>query len=204
MGCFSGEAFVPPESCYPVVVLMNEHRVIESVLDALESRLEALHNKPFPGEFFRQALDFISNFADGCHHYKEEQCLFPAMEARGVPSEGGPIGMMLYEHDQGRACVAGMRQNLEPAEAGSADAVEAVRHYTMAYVNLLRQHIFKEDNILFRMASNVLTPGDLQALREKYAGTEQLKGAGVHQRYEALAAQLRAEAAAAHQVQSAR
>jgi len=178
-------------------VLMNEHRVIESVLDALESRLETLSNQPFPGEFFRQALDFISNFADGCHHYKEEQCLFPAMEARGVPAEGGPIGMMLHEHEQGRACVAGLRKNLAPAEAGSPEAIEAVRQYSIGYINLLRQHIFKEDNILFRMAASVLTPGDLQMLREKYAGIEQLKGAGVHQRYQALAAELCGEAATA-------
>ncbi len=176
---------------------MEEHRVIESVLDALESRLETLHNKPFPAEFFQQSLDFITNFADGCHHYKEEQCLFPAMEARGVPAEGGPIGMMLYEHDQGRACVAGLRQHLDAAEAGSPGAVEAVRQYTVGYISLLRQHIFKEDNILFRMAANVLTPADLQMLREKYAGIEQLKGTGVHERYTALAAQLSSQAAAA-------
>ena len=183
------------KDCDPIEVLMNEHRVIESVMNAMEARLATLQNKPFPADFFRRALDFISNFADGCHHYKEEQCLFPAMAARGVPADGGPIGVMLAEHDQGRACIAGVRQNLAAAEAGSPEAAAAVRRYASAYIELLRQHILKEDNILYRMARNVLTPADVEALRQKYAAEE--SKAEVVQSYLALAAQLSSEAAAA-------
>jgi hemerythrin-like domain-containing protein len=58
-------------------VLRNEHRVIEKVLDALERRLHS----PIDMTFYQQSLDFLRNFADGCHHAKEEKELFPILES---------------------------------------------------------------------------------------------------------------------------
>ena len=57
----------------PIQQLMEEHRVIEQVLAALEAA--ARRELQFP--FYEQAVDFIVNFADGCHHAKEEDRLFP-------------------------------------------------------------------------------------------------------------------------------
>jgi hypothetical protein len=56
---------------------------------------------------------FFRNFADRCHHSKEEDELFPKMVEHGIPKEGGPIGVMLMEHDQGRAFVRGMSEAAE-------------------------------------------------------------------------------------------
>ena len=60
-------------------ILMDEHRVIERVLDALESaaNLATQGGQIRPG-FFIDASDFIKGFADGCHHMKEEGVLFKA------------------------------------------------------------------------------------------------------------------------------
>jgi hemerythrin-like domain-containing protein len=174
----------------PIEVLVNEHRSIERVLDAIEARLQASAQGPFPADFFSEALDFLSNFADGCHHYKEEQCLFPMLTSRGMPREGGPVGMMLHEHDEGRGYLAAIRQNLEQARAGSPEAIEAVRENAEAYIHLLRQHIFKENNVLFQMARNLLSSADMQKLSEQYEGVEREKGAGVHERYQTLAAKI--------------
>src|SRR3989337_556391 len=84
----------------PTEVLGDEHRVIERVLAAVEKLLAAA---PAPSlSHWKKVLDFISNFADQCHHLKEEKLLFPAMEAQGIPRDGGPIGGMLMEHGAGR------------------------------------------------------------------------------------------------------
>ncbi len=152
----------------PVEILMQEHRVIETVLDAMEDRLADLSSVPFPLEFFQRALEFFSQFADGCHHYKEEDGLFPALAARGMPANSGPIGVMLHEHNIGRSCLQGIRANLNAAKDGSGEAIAAVRGFAAAYVEMLRQHIAKEDNILFQMAARMLDDGDNERLLEQF------------------------------------
>ena len=78
---------------------MAEHRVIERVIQALENAAQCLEGgrDVRPG-FFVDAADFIAGFADGCHHRKEEGVLFKAMIENGVPVHGGPVAVMLYEH----------------------------------------------------------------------------------------------------------
>lgn len=145
---------------------MDDHRLIEKVLSALEAKLNDPAAAEFPADFVEQALAFFVEFADGNHHYKEEEALFPALSQRGVAVEGGPIGMMLYEHTVGRKCLAGVRENLEAARQGRVEAQSAVRRYASEYVQVLRQHIWKEDNVLFPMARQVLDPqaaGDMLA-----------------------------------------
>jgi len=180
---------------HPVDQLMDEHRLIERVLNALELRLARPDSGSFPAAFVERALDFFRNFADGCHHYKEEQALFPMLKARGVPEQGGPIGCMLREHEAGRACLAGIRENLDAAGAGSAEAAAAIREHARRYVELLRQHIGKEDMILFQMAHRVLTPADTAALQADFANQENPRiTRALREHYEVLAAELAGEA----------
>jgi hemerythrin-like domain-containing protein len=168
---------------HPTEILSQEHRAIENKMDELERQVRGTAaGEPFPRRFFDEALDFFRNFADGCHHAKEENLLFPRMKERGVPERGGPIGVMLAEHDQGRAYLKAVRENLDAAEQGSGDARERVFANAAGYIALLRQHIQKEDNILFRMARMVLQPDDVAELTREFAAVE------VPERFQALAA----------------
>lgn len=173
---------------HPVEILMSEHRTIEGVLNAVEARLSAAADAPFPYEFLVDALDFFRNFADGCHHAKEEALLFPRMEERGVPREHGPIGCMLKEHVQGRVYLATVRGNLEAARDGSAAAAQVVRSALTSYIEMLRGHIYKEDNILFQMAIRALSPSDFLELAADFEepSNPQLTPQ-VRERYQALA-----------------
>jgi hemerythrin-like domain-containing protein len=38
-------------------------------------------------------MEFLTVFVDKCHHGKEEEFLFPALEAAGIAREGGPQPM---------------------------------------------------------------------------------------------------------------
>jgi hemerythrin-like domain-containing protein len=158
---------------HPTEILSQEHRAIEVRLDALEREVAACQGRgPFRRAFFEDALDFFRHFADGCHHVKEENLLFPRMAERGVRVGGGPIGVMLSEHEQGRAYLRGVRENLEGAERGDAVALQEVYQNALGYIDLLRSHIQKEDNILFRIARFTLLPDDVAELQKEFAAVE--------------------------------
>ncbi len=163
--------------------LVAEHDIIERALTLLEtvaSRIDA--NQPVPEEFPRWAPEFFSRFADKCHHAKEEDLFFPLLKERGIPEEGGPIGVMLNEHVLGRDCVRRMREASETAEFDGALFVAAAREF----VPLLRQHIFKENNVLFKMAERVLNEADDNILFDRFKEVEQERDlAGLHEKYNA-------------------
>lgn len=176
-------------------ILMSEHRVIERVITSIESgakRLEA--GQPIRAEFFLDAADFIKGFADGCHHKKEEGVLFKTMEAAGVPVDGGPIGMMLIEHEQGRAYTAGMRRAAQQLQQGDTSAAADVIQNAYGYAQLLRQHIQKEDNILFPMADKFVPRSQQSEVMDGFEHVEHEEtGEGVHEKYLALAESLEKE-----------
>ena len=147
----------------PIAILMDEHRVIEHVLTALELAQE---RDDVPVSFYERAVDFIAHFADGCHHEKEEEALFPALERQGLPRDGGPIGVMLHEHERGRDCVRRLRAAIDDESIESAK--DAAREYTA----LLRSHIAKEDQVLFPMARDVLPDDVFAGLAKRFDSVE--------------------------------
>jgi hemerythrin-like domain-containing protein len=164
-------------------ILMDEHRVIEQVLCCLENlvnRYEA--GGTFDSTSARQALDFFRQFADRCHHGKEERHLFPLLEARGFARQGGPTGVMLHEHEEGRRLLAAMAKAVE--HDGPSEFVPHAR----AYVRLLREHIRKEDQCLFPMAAGILSGSDAELLAQRFEHAENAEmGAGTHEQYLQLA-----------------
>jgi hemerythrin-like domain-containing protein len=184
---------------HPVDVLMAEHRTIERVLTGVESRLA--DSGPFPYEFLTDALDFFRNFADGCHHAKEEELLFPLLEQRDIPREHGPIGCMLKEHAQGREYLATVRAHLDAARDGSVEDAAAVRAAASGYIGMLRKHIYKEDNILFQMAIRALSLADVEDLLAGFVEPANPRlSPETRQRYEDLANALCADTVVAARV----
>jgi hemerythrin-like domain-containing protein len=173
-------------------ILMNEHRIIEQVLSCLEAlATQAVARGKLDGDSARQALDFFRTFADGCHHRKEERCLFPRLEARGLPRQGGPTGVMLDEHELGRKLLRAMAAAVERAEAGEPVQVERFARSALDYVRLLRDHILKEDLRLFVIAEHALTDYDQGALLRSFEVIEEGDlGEGTHEKYVALANKL--------------
>jgi hemerythrin-like domain-containing protein len=176
----------------PTDQLREEHRVIKQVLDCLEKMAEqARREGTLDVASAGQAVDFFRNFADRCHHGKEEDHFFPAMEAKGFPREGGPTGVMLYEHEQGRARVRGMAEAVEAAASGQADAAARFARDAEAYIHLLRDHIEKEDHCLFAMAEQAFSERDHEALAEAFGRVEaEHMGLGTHEKYLRVADEL--------------
>lgn len=157
----------------PTDILKEEHRAIErmlNVLDRAAGRLERGENV-LP-EQLDQAILFLQKFADGCHHQKEETLLFPAMEQKGFPRSAGPVGVMLHEHDMGRSLIAAMKKSLEDFRAGSAEAGKELAESSRMFTELLRNHIAKEDNILFVMADQSFSDTDQLQLLKRFEQVE--------------------------------
>ncbi len=166
-------------------VLKAEHRGIERMLRWLAreaARIEA--GEQVQVEAVDRAVDFLRNFADRCHHTKEEAELFPALQRAGVPAQGGPVGVMLADHDQGRAYIRAMAEALASYKRGDTEAAAALAASTKGYVNLLTSHIWKEDNILFEMADQLLPEEEQARLVQRFDAIESdHMGPGVHERY---------------------
>lgn len=182
-------------------MLMAEHRGIERMLNVVENAAGRLERgEPVPPTLFADAATFFANFADRCHHGKEEKLLFTTMAERGIPVEGGPIGVMLAEHNQGRAYVRVIREEGHKYAEGTLKDTSKLVAAVRGYAALLRQHIMKEDRILYPMAERVLTPGDQAALVEACERVEREEmGEGEHERFHAMIEQLEKEMAPEHQ-----
>ncbi len=162
--------------------LVAEHDIIERglvVLERIVARIDS--GQPVPPEFPKWAPEFFAQFADKCHHAKEEDLFFPLLKERGIPEQGGPIGVMLHEHEVGRECVRRMRKASETDEFDGAMFAAAAKEF----VPLLRQHIFKENNVLFRLAAGVISEADDADMDEKFSQVEQQRDlVGMHERYD--------------------
>jgi len=176
-------------------ILRTEHDAILRMLEATEEVARQLDRGQRIGpDTLSGLLEFFRLFADRCHHGKEEDLLFPLLEKKGLPRAGGPIGVMLHEHEQGRALV---KQMAEAADAYAGGATEAGARWAEAargYASLLRQHIDKENNVLFVMAENLLSPAEQGELATAFEKVEEEKmGSGTHERLHALMDKLTAE-----------
>lgn len=160
----------------PTDVLKNEHIEIKSMLKVatiVADNLEA--GEAVDPEDLTEIVVFIKEFADTYHHGKEEELLFEAMEESGIPAQGGPIGMMLIEHDQGREYVRAMSQAAANYRDGDISAGKDFAANARGYVALLDQHIDKEDNILYQMAEMHLSDEQKSVLNEAFAQVETKK-----------------------------
>jgi len=163
--------------------LMNDHDAILTALDIFSKILDQLKNENRgDSEELSDFLDFLMEFADKCHHGKEEGILFPALVASGVPDRGGPIGVMMAEHIQGRGYIHTMLEALEEPEDYSS-----FEKAGRAYIDLLRVHIQKENSVLFPMADRVISADNLETMFHDFAEHEEkVIGHGRHEELHAI------------------
>ncbi|MDD5304191.1 MAG: hemerythrin domain-containing protein [Elusimicrobia bacterium] len=149
--------------------LMDDHQIILRMLRVLNGMCQRLGDgKTVPAADLDAVLDFIKTFADFCHHGKEEDFLFPAMGEVGFPREGGPVGVMLLEHEQGRAFVKALTASLERVRSGESAALKDFARAAMGYAALLSAHIGKEDNILYPMAMDAVPEARWAVLKKEF------------------------------------
>ncbi len=181
-----------------IETLMSEHRLIERAIDALVAFAdEALRKSTDDKEELVRFVTFIREFADACHHGKEEEILFAAMVEAGFPRHAGPVGVMLMEHEQGRSYVRALSELATQAGAWSVEDRQRLADAAYGYAQLLRDHIHKEDAVLYPMAEQRLPPELLARVAADCEAFEaERTGSGEHERLHRLGDELIARHAA--------
>jgi hemerythrin-like domain-containing protein len=179
-------------------ILIEEHRIIERVLSAVETQARRLQaGTPVRPGFFLDATSFFRNFIDGCHHRKEEESFFMAMMDAGLSNQTGPVAIMIAEHEQGREYTRAMEKAARALAGGQASARDNLTRNALEYVALLRQHIRRENNLVFKMAEQLIPPARQKELTEEFERIEREEtGAGIHEKYHRLAEAMEKEASA--------
>jgi hemerythrin-like domain-containing protein len=184
------------QNMQPIKDLKMEHDAVRLTLRILDEICRKIEKS---GEItdlqhLDQLLEFFKVFVDKCHHGKEEELLFPALENVGVSREGGPIGVMLHEHQQGREFVRSMNATLSHYTQGDRKAAAEFVKTARSYINLLDQHIDKENGVLFPLAEKHLSAQEQAKLWEGFEMIEAQKiGAGKHEEFHIMIDQLEKE-----------
>jgi hemerythrin-like domain-containing protein len=176
-------------------ILSHEHEVILLMLDATEevARLLDRGDEVSP-ETLDGLLEFFRVFADRCHYGKEEALLLPKLEKRGLRRDAGPTGAMLQEHEQGRWLLREMAAAALAYAAGNAEARLSWIAAARGYAHLLRQHIAKENEVLFPIAEKLLTEAEQREIAAGFDKVEEeTMGTGTHGRLHNLMEKLLAE-----------
>lgn len=155
--------------------LENDHVQILRLIDVMVKMVQI----PVANtEHLEEVVDLIRNFADGLHHAKEENLLFPLMAEKGFSMQQGPVAVMLMDHEEGRKFVRGISENIQLYRNGETSALNRVYINMMGYADLLTGHIGKENNVLFRMADNIFSMEDNQSLLASFSSIDAGNGSG--------------------------
>ena len=175
--------------------LKKEHQGIELMLRILQSIAGKLgKGEQIAGEQLNGIMEFLSVFVDKCHHGKEEEFLFPVLEAAGVPRDGGPIGALMDEHEQGRRLVARLKKAVQNYTSGDMASTTELQEIVDEYVKMMLQHIEKENQGLFLIAESKLDTSKDNELFESFEQLENERiGLGKHDEFHALLNQLKHE-----------
>ena len=171
-------------------LLMDDHQAAEKVIAAFEKTLTA-DELPAPG-LVSKVLDFFVAYVDQTHNQKEERHLFPLIEQRGIPRSGGPLAVMLAEHERSRELLAEWRPLAEAYIGGDRSSLPALKDVFGKYAALLKAHYWKENDILYPMALRVMSDADNAAVVSGIVALEAERGANVRADYYRLADDLAA------------
>lgn len=167
--------------------LVEEHQLILRMIALLEKNAPRTAEGNYRNwQFYLDGIDFIRLYADHFHHAKEEDVLFKALVDNGMPKENSPVAAMLMEHDQGRKFVRAMESAVHEAQAGRTDIYHAIAENAIGYTALLRDHISKEDDILYPLAERVIPENMRDRILLGYKDAETLVPSEFGEHYEAI------------------
>jgi hemerythrin-like domain-containing protein len=168
--------------------LMKEHQLILKYVDLMERYAEFDLKNLDASILLEKAncfIEFIHEFADDFHHAKEEDILFRFLDVPGVLTHCNPVPQMLFEHNKARVFV----QNMENTRL--TKDINGLVLNAGQYAKLLKEHIYKEDNILYPMAERGLPDEAKLSLLTEYAETDnRLNSHAIWCKYETLYTEL--------------
>jgi len=161
--------------------LENDHVYILRLIDVME---RMVLNNTTNVVHLEMVVNLIRHYADGFHHAKEEHLLFPLLVEKGFSNEAGPVSVMLHDHVEGRNFVKEMAAEIARYKKGDESVLPEIYRNMQGYIDLLRTHIAKETNVLFRMADHMISAEDQEELLKQFEAVEKAKyGEGIIRQY---------------------
>lgn len=164
--------------------LRAEHEAVRLVLRVFQVISGEIQNGQTLAEgHLDRLLEFLRVFVDKCHHAKEEELLFPLMQEKDQDAIA-PVNAMLSEHRQGRNLVKELSGEIEGYTKGDNTSGGKIVQGLEQYIELLAQHINKENQVLFPLADSILTAAEQEQLFEAFEELEINRiGAGTHEEF---------------------
>ena len=153
--------------------LVAEHEMIERAMAVLRSNLEKIDEAIKTPLQMQRSIDFLLEFGDKVHNTKEEKFLFPLMEQKGLPVQGGPIGVMLMEHDAERKLLQRMMAELPNLTEASTTQRQKFAAEGFEYLTIRAEHIWKENDVLYAMGRKVFSDEDNASLLGSFKTLDQ-------------------------------
>jgi hemerythrin-like domain-containing protein len=148
-----------------IVRLLDEHRFLERVCAALGSYGDEQRRvaRPDDRRELQRFVEFLRCFSDARHHRKEQDVLFPALVAAGLPP-GLDGAALLVEHDRVRNHASILQDFAMRSRPWSMPDRRRLAQSTRAYVELMGHHIEDEEARLYRLAEDRLKAGARSAV----------------------------------------
>lgn len=178
-----------------IEMLGREHEIILRVVLGLHGVARHLREgRSTDADLLLEAVIFMREFADKCHHAKEEEILFPAMVAHGVPLHGCPLDALLHEHKEARHLVGQLEEAAKAYHAGEPGSEGKVIAAIEPIERLYPEHIWKEDQMVFPMVERLVPAGARRQIFAEFEEVEARNAPGTHERFHHFAARLSAAA----------
>lgn len=150
-----GHSDTPATLMKPIAVLINEHRVIEQVLNCLERMAEqGQQHSALDERLARDAVGFFRAFVHGWHFPREEAYLACAMHSQ---REAPPEDLRFHDHQRCGQYLRAMEQAAAANPASDPDAVEHFVENAQAFITLLMTHNEDEEDRVFPTVQRILT-----------------------------------------------
>ena len=144
-------------------ILRKEHEQVLKVLDKLENNLNENNLSSA-----KKNIKLLEEEFDKHSLYKEEKILFPEIE-KFIPRDGGPTGVMITEHKELIELMRNFNKLLEEKN------LSRLNETGMSIINILREHINKEDNMLFMIADMHLSEKQKKSVLERFKKIDEKK-----------------------------
>lgn len=152
----------------PIGPLMEEHRLIEKLMPHLRAAVEAgRRDGRVDPRFVDLALDFIRTYADRCHHGKEEDILFKALDGKPLTAaHRATMDELLEEHRRGRRWVRELAEASNAYKGGESGALAVILDRLGLLSVFYPAHIRKEDEAFFLPVMDYLSDREKAAMIE--------------------------------------
>lgn len=158
----------------PIGPLMHEHRDIERVIVLMqqENGYIASGKDPDPARI-DELCAIMREFADRCHHGKEEDILFRELNKKELSPEHRRImDDLVKDHVDAREMVQALQSAKDEFQRGNHRAVVAIQAQLEKITGLYPEHIAKEDKEFFHPCMDYFDPEEQQAMLEEYEAFE--------------------------------